>query len=124
MGRLGSMFNNINDNNKDFLYNSQLETQANIINLAAIRANSNRSLYANDTNPYVDKTEISRNAIELFQKDCDIKKFNKIAMSDITDFSHLDRMKEIFAQGVVDVFEDDVLEKLSSNTKLWDDLEL
>ena len=96
------MFNNINDNN-DFLYNSQLERQSNVINLASIKANLNKS---------------------LFQKDCDIKKFNEIAMSDSEDFSHLERMKELFSDGVVDVFEDDVLKELVTNSKLWDDLEL
>ena len=65
------MFNNINDNSTDFLYNSQLERQSNIINLNAIRANAQRSAYAINNNPYVDKTEISANAIELFQRDCD-----------------------------------------------------
>ena len=118
------MFNNINDNSNDLLYNSQLDKQSNVINLAAIRAHANRNSYNNDLNPYVDKTEISKTAIELFQKDCDIKKFNKIAMSDLSDTSHLDRMKELFAGGVVDVFEDDVLSQLSENPKLWDDLEL
>ena len=116
------MFNNINDNNELFL-NSQLERQGNVLNLANIRANSQRNAYATNNNPYVDKTEISANAIELFQRDCDINKFNKIAMSDPTDFSHLEMMKELFAEGVVDVFEDDVLASLSSNQKLWDDLE-
>ena len=117
------MFNNINDNSTDFLYNSQLERQSNIINLNAIRANAQRSAYAINNNPYVDKTEISANAIELFQRDCDINKFNKIAMSDMNDFSHLDRMNELFSQGVVDVYEDDVFSELSANAKLWEDLE-
>ena len=116
------MFNNINDNNDLFL-NSQLERQGNVLNLAAIKANAQRNLYATSNNPYVDRTEISANAIELFQRDCDINKFNKIAMSDEGDFSHLDRMNELFAEGVVDVFEDDILADLASNQKLWDDLE-
>lgn len=118
------MFNNINDNNNDFLYNSQLDKQSNIINLASIRANSQKNAYSKTLSPYVDKSEISSSAIELFQKDCDIKKFNKIAMSDLDDLSHLDRMKDLFAGGVVDVYEDDVLSKLVNNSKLWDDLEL
>ena len=117
------MFNNINDNN-DFLYNSQLERQGNVLNLAAIKANAQRNAYVANNNPYVDKTEISANAIELFHRDCDINKFNKVAMSDAGDFSHLERMNELFAEGVVDVFEDDVLSSLVSNQKLWDDLEL
>ena len=118
------MFNNINDNSNDFLYNAQLEKQSNIVNLAALRANASRNAYTTNSNPYVDKTEISSSAIELFQRDCDINKFNKIAMSDSQDLSHLDRMNELFAQGVVDVFEDDVLTNLINNPKLWNDLEL
>ena len=117
------MFNNINENN-EFLYNSQLDKQANVINLAALRANTQKNAYGINSNPYVDRSEISSTAIELFQKDCDINKFNKIAMSDQNDFSHLERMSELFADGVIDVFEDDVLKSLSTNSKLWDDLEL
>lgn len=116
------MFNNINDNNKDFLYNSQLNNSTNVINLAAIRANAQKNAYAQ--NPYVDKTEISSNAMKLFQKDLDIKKFTKIATSDLEDTSHLEKMQELFKNGVVDVFEDDVLSSLVTNSKLWDDLEL
>ncbi|MBQ7764547.1 hypothetical protein IJ384_04165 [bacterium] len=118
------MFNNINDNNNEYLYQSQLERQNNVINLAGIRANAQKSAYALNNNPYVDKSEISANAIELFQKDCDINKFNKIALSDSDDFSHLDRMNELFSEGVIDAFEDDVLSSLVTNSKLWDDLEL
>lgn len=114
------MFNNINDNN---FYNTQLENQSKIVNIALMRANAAKTS-TESKNPYVDKTEISSNAIELFQKDCDIKKFNKIAMSDADDFSHLDRMKELFADGVIDAYEDDVISELLSNTKLWGDLEL
>ena len=117
------MFNNINDNNELF-YNSQLERQNNVINIALMRANAQKAAGNLNSNPYVDRSEISANAIELFQRDCDINKFNKIAMSDEGDFSHLERMAELFSQGVMDVFEDDVLSALSTNSKLWDDLEL
>ena len=118
------MFNNINDNNNEYLYNSQLDKQSNVVNLAALRANAHKTAYTVNSNPYVDRSEISTNAIELFQRDCDINKFNKIAMSDADNLSHLDRMNEIFAQGVIDVFEDDVLSSLVTNSKLWDDLEI
>ena len=117
------MFNNINDNNELF-YNSQLERQNNVVNIALMRANAQKVAGNYSTNPYVDRSEISANAIELFQKDCDINKFNKIAMSDMDDLSHVNRVNELFAQGVIDVFEDDVLSNLAKNSKLWDDLEL
>lgn len=115
------MFNNINDSGNTF-YNSQLDNASNIINLAAVRANLQKNGYA--VNPYVDKSEISSNAMELFQKDLDINKFTKIATSDPEDTSHLEKMKELFNDGVIDVYEDDVLSNLVTNSKLWDDLEL
>lgn len=118
------MFNNINDNSKDFLYNSQLEKQSNVINMASVKMNMNKALFNKSSNPYVDKTEISSNALQLFQKDLDIKKFNQVAMSDSDNLSHLEKMKELFSSGVVDVFEDDVLKELVTNSKLWGDLEL
>ncbi len=117
------MFNNINNENNGLLYNnSQLGNASNVINLASVRANLQKSGYS--SSPYVDRTEISSNAMELFQKDLDIKKFTKIASSDPEDTSHLAKMQEIFKEGVVDVFEDDVLSSLVTNQKLWDDLEL
>ncbi len=116
------MFNNINDSNKDVLYNSQLSNLNNVINLASVRANLQKNNAI--SNPYVDKTEISSNAMELFQRDLDINKFTKIATSNPEDTSHLEKMKELFNEGVVDVYEDDVLSELVTNSKLWDDLEL
>ncbi len=115
------MFNNINDSGNTF-YNSQLDSANNVINLASVRANLQKSGYV--SNPYVDKTEISSSAMELFQRDLDINKFNKIAISDRDDTSHLEKMQELFNDGVIDVYEDDVLSSLVTNSKLWDDLEL
>ena len=76
------MFNNINNNNGFSYGNSQLNNASNVINLASIRANLQKSGYA--SSPYVDSSEIS--------------------------------------EGVVDIFEDDVLKELVNNQKLWDDL--
>ena len=116
------MFNNINNENNGYLFNnSQLSNASNIINLASVRANLQKAGYSN--NPYVDKTDISANALELFQKDLDIKKFTKIALEDDSN-SHMDKMQELFKDGIVDPFETDVLKELASNKKLWDDLSL
>ena len=114
------MFNNINNGDT---YSSGLGNASNIINLNSIRNNLQKSGYSAN-NAYVDKSEISANAMKLFQKDLDIQKFTKIASSDLENTSHLERMKELFASGVVDVSEDDVLSALVTNSKLWDDLEL
>ncbi|MBQ7126405.1 hypothetical protein IJO12_04895 [bacterium] len=117
------MFNNINDNN-NFLYNSGLEKQENIIKLAPTKLNPVTNPYSKVQSHYVDKTEISLDAIKLFERDCDIKKFNNIALSNPEDNSHLERMKELFADGVVDAFEDDVFAELLNSSKLLDDLGL
>ena len=38
------------------------------------------------------------------------------------DKSYIERVQKLFNEGVVDVFEDDVLKELVNNQKLWDDL--
>lgn len=58
------------------------------------------------------------------KRDMDINKFTKIATSDKEDTSHIERVKELFKEGVVDVYEDDVFSSLVTNQKLWDDLSL
>ena len=118
------MFNNINENGTEYLYNSHFDRQASVINLGALKANAIGAFQANNQNPYVDRTEISSNAIELFQRDCDINKFNKIALTDMDDMSHIRRMEELFSQGVIDAYEDEVLSKLVENSKLWEDIGL
>lgn len=114
-GDWGIMFNNINDNN---LLN--LNTTNNVINLANVRTVVKKNGYG--TIPLVDKTEISSDAMKLFQKDLDIQKFAKIAAENPEDLSYLEQIQELFASGVVDPFEEDVLNKLVTNSKLWDDL--
>ena len=113
------MFNNINNNS--YLYgDSQLGNASNIINLANIRSNLHRSGYASSA--YVDSSEISSDAMKLLQKDLDIKKFTDIATSNQEDKSYIERVQKLFSEGIVDVFEDDVLKDLVNNQKLWGDL--
>jgi len=114
------MFNNINENNRNLLFNSQYGNAGNVVNLTNIRSNLQRNGYIN--NPYVDKTEISQNAMKMFQRDLDIKKFTKLAVENPEDISYLERMQELFQSGVVDAFEDDIFSELANNSKLWDDL--
>ena len=112
------MFNNINDNNRDIL--EQFSTTANVVKLSAARS----AFLKNNTgaNPYVDKTEISSDAMKLFQRDLDIKKFTQIAMENPEDISYLEKMQELFSKGIADPYEDEVLAELVTNSKLWDDL--
>ena len=109
------MFNNINDNNL-----LQFNNTNNIINLNNVRSTLLKNSYTK--NPYVDKTEISANAMQLFQKDLDIKKFTKIASENPEDLSYMEEMQELFKNGIVDPFEENALSELVTNSKLWDDL--
>ena len=117
-GDWGIMFNNINDNNNLLQFNNT----SNIINLANVRSSLQKNTYT--TSPLVDKTEISSNAMKLFQKDIDIKKFTQIAMDDSDDTSYLEEMEKLFSEGVTDPFEPDAMSMLVTNSKLWDDLNL
>ena len=114
-GDWGIMFNNINENNLLHFDNTN-----NVINIANVRSAFQKNNY--NTNPYVDKIEISANAMELFQRDLDIKKFTKIALENPEDISYLEQMRKLFSEGVVDPYEDDVLSELVTNSKLWDDI--
>ena len=111
------MFNNINDNN---LLN--LNTADKVINIANIRSAYKKNAYA--SNPYVDKTEISADAMKLFQRDLDIKKFAQIASENPEDLTYMEQIQELFSDGVVDPFEESALSKLVTNSKLLDDLNL
>jgi hypothetical protein len=114
-GDWGIMFNNINDNNLLNLNNTN-----NVINLNKIRSNIQKNGYA--SNPYVDKTEISSDAMKMFQRDLDIKKFAKIAAENPEDLSYMQQIQELFSDGVVDPFEESAVVKLTASSKLWDDL--
>lgn len=118
------MLNNINDNNKDNLLQSPLSNG--MLGTNSVRF-INRNAYS--SNPYsqglyVDKTDISDKAMQLIERDNDIKKFTKLAMSDKNDNSHLALMEELFSQGISDPFEEDILSDLAENSDLWDDLGL
>ena len=115
-GDWGFMFNNINDNNL-----LQFNNAGNVINLANVRSTLQKNGY-NTKNPYIDKTEISASAMQLFQRDLDIKKFAKIASENPDDLSYLEKMQELFSNGVVDPFEEDAVSNLVTNSKLWYDL--
>ena len=92
----------------------------NVVNLSLARSAFSKTSYSKS--PYVDKTEISSNAMKLFQRDLDINKFTKLAMSDPEDKSYIADVNKLFEEGIIDVFEDDVLSDIAGNEKLWEDL--
>lgn len=71
---------------------------------------------------FIDETQISNEALNLYEKEQDIKKFASLALSDDADSSHLALIEQAFSNGVKSPFTDDLLENLLDNQKFLDDI--
>lgn len=112
------MLNNIN-NNENLLGNAQLDRQNEVNRLAT---NPIKNPYKNiDKGLLIDETAISNEAIKLYEREKDVQYFTKLALSD----SNLDDEKaigQLFAKGILDPFEDEIIKELADNNKLKADL--
>lgn len=71
---------------------------------------------------FLDK--LTKNAVKLYEKECDIKNFSKLVLSDPDNNSHNEIMNELFSKGIIDISEDDKLAELSDNRRFLRDLGL
>lgn len=79
--------------------------------------------YANiDKNLFIDETNISNEAVRLYQRDLDIKKFTKLALSDPDNVSHNSLVAEKVFNGNDKDFNNKVLEGIFDNNSFWKDL--
>lgn len=114
------MVNGINLN--DELNNNALDNR---IGVNGIATNPINNPYKNiDKSLLIDETAISDEAVNLYQKEQDIKQFNTLAMSDPEDLSHEEIIANLFSNGGSDPLSDEVLEELSGNQKLLNDVAL
>lgn len=100
--------------------NSQSLAQQNEIE--KIKLNKNNP-YANvDKNLLIDETSISSEALDMYQRDLDIKRFSALAMSDPEDLSH----NLLVAQNVFGAedtsFENKIFEDIFNNQVFLKDL--
>lgn len=81
-----------------------------------------------DSNFDISKNEflegLTKHAIHMYEKKCDINHFSKLVTSNPEDNSHNAIMHELFEQGVVDPFEDEKLAQLYDNGRFLRDLGL
>lgn len=113
------MVNGINLN--DELNNAKLNEQ---IGVSGVVTNPINNPYKNiDRSLLIDETAISDEAVNLYEKEQDIKQFNTLAMSDPEDLSHEEIIANLFGSGVSDPLSDQAVEGLSSNQKLLEDLD-
>ncbi len=71
---------------------------------------------------FLDK--LTQKAVKLYEKECDIKNFSKLVLSNPENESHNDIMNDLFSKGVVDLTEDEKLAELSNNKRFLRDLGL
>ncbi len=67
---------------------------------------------------------LSRQALDLYERQTDIKNFSKLVLSDPENTSHNKMVEDLFEDGVADPFVDDKLEMLANNQKFLRDLGL
>ena len=119
------MLGNIDNNSNNNILGNKLVQQDslnNILGTGLSRRNSNNIV--DNSNFLIDSSDISNKAMQMYQRELDIKNFTQLATSDPENTSHEKLMEELFSKGVVDVFEDNTIASLSTNKSLIDDLGL
>jgi hypothetical protein len=115
------MVNGINLN--DELNSSSLDS--NRIGVSGVTTNPINNPYKNiDKSLLIDETAVSNEAVNLYQKEQDVKQFNSLAMSNPEDMSHEEIIANLFNSGASDPLSDEMAGKLSGNQRLLDDLGL
>lgn len=76
-----------------------------------------------DKNSYL--KQLSKHAIDLYERRTDIKNFSKLVLSDPDNNSHDKIVDKLFSEhNIIDPFEENILLELSENEKFLDDLGL
>ena len=70
----------------------------------------------------VDQTDISSNALQMYQKELDVKKYTELALSDQNDASHNSIVASQIENGTIQFDDADIVDSLFSNSKLIEDL--
>ena len=109
------MLNGINNDNNE-LINARLNGQSGVGNVVTNPIGNNNPYTKEAKYNFVDVGDISNDAYYLFQREKDVQQFTKLSLEGMDDTSYIDRVEELFKNGVTDPF-------LVDNTKvLADDL--
>lgn len=101
------------------LANKNLIQQA---DLEAVQAKKKNPYADIDKNLLIDETSISKEAVALYQKDLDIKKFSQLAMSDPEDTSHNSLVAENVFSANDEKFDNKIMDGLFENKSFLKDL--
>ena len=101
-----------------------------LINKNLLQSNNIEKLSIGTRNPYadidknllIDEANISNEAMSLYQRDLDIKKFTTLAMSDIDDLSHNNLVAQNVFNKMDSNFENTIIEGIFNSKTFLDDL--
>lgn len=68
--------------------------------------------------------KLTKNALDMYERSCDIKNFSKLVLSDPENDSHDKLVERLFQEGVIDAGDDERLLELSDNRRFLRDLGL
>ncbi len=77
-----------------------------------------------DDNKHDFLNKLTKNALNMYEKKCDVKNFTKLVLSDPENTSHNDIVNELFSKGIIDPTDDEKLLELSDNKRFLRDLGL
>jgi hypothetical protein len=92
------------------------------------KSTKDSSVMTNPVNMEVAENEflnrMSKHALNLYEKQCDIKKFSKLVLSNPENTSHNEMVEALLKENVLDPLSDEVIKELANNDALLDDLGL
>lgn len=121
------MLNGINDNENN-LINARLNSQNGVAGVVTNPIGNINPYSKENKFNFIDESAISNEAYKLYEHECDVKQFTKLALSGIENLSEdNERVEALFNNGVFNPFIVDDFETLaddfSSNDKFMQDIE-
>lgn len=114
------MINNIGNLNSEQITGNSLNKTNQLQGAEGLRKNP----YATYNRDYLmDESQISKDAIKLYEMEKDVKSFTKLAMSGLEEDTQTDElMQALFSKGVVDIDDSEIWANLSQNDDLINDI--
>ena len=122
------MIHGINNENNEQLVNARLNGQ-NGVSSVVTNPIGNKNPYNKETKfNLVDVSDISMDAVKIFQREQDVKEFTKLALAGMDDEeTYNQQVEELFSKGVVDPFmvddTDTLARDLASNEEFLKDID-
>lgn len=122
------MIHGINNENNEQLVNTRLNGQ-NGVSSVVTNPIGNKNPYNKETKfNLVDVSDISMDAVKIFQREQDVKEFTKLAIAGMDDEeTYNQQVEELFSKGVVDPFmvddTDTLAQDLASNEEFLKDID-